>query len=277
VVGRVRFDLRATTPGDANAAALLLQQAVRDARLDPLKPWMRDFVLLEPAGGEPAAPLAANDWRQGAEYRVLFEYRYEDPEDAGGLIVRIPVELRGEQNEDALVTRDVTRWSAIDAPPLRVGGPRAVGTFTALRFAGGGLPAGPVTLLCTHEGAGAPAVHASLDLFAAAVVAGGRNDRVVLADTATFLAHFAAAGAAVTLADPTGNPAPYQPLALLGPPVVPPAPPAAVTRLAEARLEAGEWLEVRYANPALLPGDPQHFPPASDAVLYLRAGRGASA
>jgi hypothetical protein len=119
VEGRVRFDLRATTPGDANAAALLLQQAVRDARLDPMKPWMRDFVLLEPAGGEPATPLAANDWRQGAEFRVLFEYRYEDPEDAGGLIVRIPVELRGEQIEDALVTRDVTRWSAIDAPPLR--------------------------------------------------------------------------------------------------------------------------------------------------------------
>jgi hypothetical protein len=277
VEGRVRFDLRAATAGDAAAAALALQQAVRGARLDALKPWMRDFVLLEPAGGEPAALISPNDWRQGVEYRVLYEFHYEDPEGAGGLIVRIPVELRGEQHEDALVTRDLARWSAADAPPLRIRGPRAIGTLTALAFRGPAFPAGPVTLAVTTEGAGPATSRADLDAFALAVAGGGRNDEVAFADVAALLAAFTASGADVTLADGHAAPAAYQSLALVGPPVVPPAPPPPVARLAGVRLAAGEVLEVRYRNPALLPAEPQHFPPASESVVYLRAGRGPSA
>lgn len=277
VEGRVRFDLHAATPGDAAAAALLLQQKVRDARLDTLKPWMRDFVVLEPAGGDPAALLAPDHWRQGVEYRVLYEFRYEDPEDAGGLIVRIPVEVRGEQHEDALVTRDLTRWSAVDAPPLRARGARAIGTLTALAFEGPAFPAGPVTLAVTTEGAGPANGRADLLAFAVAVVGGGRNDEVVFGDVAALLAAFTADGADVTLADGEGKPAAYLPLALRGPPVVFPAPPSPISLLAGVRLARGEAVEVRYRNPALLPGKPQHFPPASKSVVYLRAGRGPSA
>jgi hypothetical protein len=163
-----------------------------------------------------------------------------------------------------------------------VSGPRAIGTLTALAFKGGpAFPTGPVTLAVTTEGAGPVNHPIDLDAFAAAVVGGGRNDEVAFTDVAALLAAFTPDGADVTLADRNGKPVAYQALALrvppVVPPVVPPAPPSPISLLAGVRLAPGEVLEVRYSNPALLPNEPQHFPLAAESVVYLRAGRGASA
>jgi hypothetical protein len=197
------------------------------------------------------------------EYRVLFEYSYEDPEDAGSLIVRIPLELRGEQREDDAVTRDLTRWDGEAAPPLVLRGPRTVGRLTLLAFTGGAAPPGQVVIRRTFDGAPAAGANGSLAQLAAAVLppAGGRNEEHALADVQALLDAFAPAGAEVTLArlgdppdpPPGGVPADFTPRAL--------------DALRGVRLETpADRLEIRYAA--------AQFPAGSRAVVYLGTARG---
>ncbi|MFL5539934.1 MAG: hypothetical protein ACJ8J0_13120 [Longimicrobiaceae bacterium] len=276
VQARVRYDLRADTPHEAAAAVEELQRQVRAARLDPLLTWIHEFLVLEPDGGEPASPLGQGEgWRQGVEYRVLFEYRYEDLEDAGSLIVRVRVELEGEHHEHDAVTRDLTRWDDTGAPPLRIRGPRAIGPLGALVHPATGLPDGRVTLLRTHDGAaGQPSDHPNLGAFRTAVEGGDRHDRFVFAapgGLAAFVAEFAGEDAnqdgavdTVTLLDPAGSAVPFEARVL--------------DALAGVRLDGpGERFEVGYLDPALPPLVQEKFPDGSLAVVYLRAGRGRSA
>jgi hypothetical protein len=265
VAARVRFELREANPQDVSAAVLQLQLQLRGARTNPL---FRDFLVLEPDGGEPAAPLANNDWRQTAEYRVLFEYRYEDPEEAGSLIVRIPVDLRGEHHEDDLVTRDLTRWDREGAPPLVVRGPRTLDEITLLVHLDGPAPAGQVRVRRTFDGAPPPgAFHVSRAAFAAAVLppSSSRNEELRLPNVQALVDTFAPAGDDVRLArlpdvgDPPDQrvPASFDPRATPG--------------LRGMRMASrAERLEISYQFPAGFPG-------GSRAVLYLRAGRGPSA
>jgi hypothetical protein len=275
VQARVRFDLRGATPQAASAAVLQLQQRVRAARLDPLTPWIHDFLVLEPDGGEPASLQApGGPWRQSAEYRVLFEYRYDDPEGTGSLIVRIPLELRGEHHEDDAVTRDLTRWDRFGAPPLRVRGPRTLTALSALVHPGGGFPHGQVTVLRTHDGAvGLPTFHGTFGKFWTEVQGGARHDAFVfltLGGAASFMAAFADEDEdgnhvvdTVRLMDPAGTPVDYR-ARVLRPPVP--------VRLAGP----GERLEVSYLDPTLTLVQDK-FPDPSRTVVYLRAGRGRSA
>lgn len=273
VEARVRFDLRAADAAAAADATLQLQQRIRSARLEP---GMRDFLVLEPAGADPAQLISDEEgWRQTVEYRALFEYRYEDPEGAGSVIVRIPVDVRGEHHEDAPVTRDVVRWDREGAAPLVVRGPRTVGTLTLLSHAGAGLPAGTVTLLRTHAGAqGPPEDHADPGAFREALRAGGRHDRLVFDSLDAFTAAFVSAGGDVTLAGLETDPVTDEPLpadfAALEPGL------ALGEALAAARLaDAGERFEVGYRDPEPAEGEPgDRFPGDSTAVMYLRAGRG---
>lgn len=268
VDARVRFDLRAATAEDASAAVRALQLQVRNAL-----PGLAEFLVLEPDGGAPAELIDATEkWRQSVEFQVLYEYRYEDPEEAGSIIVRIPVNLRGEQHEDDLVTRDLTRWDREEAPPLVVRGPRTIGELALLAFTGGGAPAGKVTLRRTFEGAPALAHPADLAGFAAAVAAGDAAE-LELPSVQALLDQ-----------DPTPTPPPRPTVTLArlpDPPVGPPPPtpppgvPApfqaySVAALRDARLERpGDRFEVAYEHPA--------FPFPSSAVVYLRARRGTSA
>ena len=273
VEARVRFDLRAADAAAAAEATLLLQQRIRNARLGA---GMRDFLVLEPAGSDPAQLISDEEgWRQTVEYRALFEYRYEDPEGAGSVIVRIPVDVRGEHHEDAVVTRDVARWDREGAAPLVVRGPRTVGTLTLLSHAGTGLPAGTVTLLRTHAGAqGPPEDHAGPGGFRDALRAGGRHDRLEFASLDAFVAAFTSAGADVRLSGLEEDPVTHGPLpadfAALEPG------PALGEALAAARLaDAGERFEVAYRDPDPAPGEAEdRFPGDSTAMMYLRAGRG---
>jgi hypothetical protein len=193
VQARVRYDVRGATAQAAALAVQQLQEQVRAARLDPAK---RDFLVLEPDGGDPAVPMGENEgWRQGVEYRVLYEYHYEDPEDAGSLIVRVRLDLRGEHHEDDAVTRDLTRWDRFGAPPLRVRGPLTITALSALVHPGGGFPPGRVTVLRTHDGAVGPpkSDHPDSGTFWTAVAAGNRHDVFVFNSLggAGFMAAFA--------------------------------------------------------------------------------------
>jgi hypothetical protein len=265
VQARVRFDLRAGTPQDAAIAVQQLQLKVRAARLDPLLPWIHDFLVLEPDGSDPAALIGTDDWRQSVLYRVLYEYRYEDPEESGSLIVRVRMDLRGEHHEDDAVTRDLARWDREDAPPLVLRGPRTVGRLTMLEFTGGGVPAGQVTVRRTFDGAPPAAGTASLADFAAAVLppAGGRNHERLLGGVADLLSAFAPAGKAVRLArlgnlpDTDGVPEDFVPRAL--------------DALRGLRLETpADRLEIRYQGPAA----ETQFPGGAGAVVYLGTERG---
>jgi hypothetical protein len=267
VEARVRFDLWAADAAAAADATLQLQRRIRDARLGA---GMRDFLVLEPAGGDPAQRISDGEgWRQTVEYRVLFEYSYEDPEGAGSVIVRIPVDVRGEHHEDAVVTRDVARWDREGAAPLVVRGPRTVGTLTLLWHTGAGLPAGTVTLLRTHAGAqGPPESHDDPGGFEDALRAGGRHVQLKFDSLKVFKAAFTSAGAAVRLAgleeDPVADFAALEPGPALGEPL-------AAVRLADA----GERFEVAWHDPDPAPGEAKvRFPGDSTAVMYLRVGRG---
>jgi hypothetical protein len=264
VDARVRFDLRGATAEAAATSARDLQTAVRNAL--PTRP---EFLVLEPVDGTPAELLSADEkWRQSVEYRALYEYRYEDPEESGSLIVRIPVELRGEQREDDLVTRDLTRWDREGAPPLVLHGPRRIGELSFLAFTGGGAPAGQVIVRRTFDRAPPPPPPAAdLAAFAAALAAGSRNERLVLADVQALLA-----------LDARPPPRPEVLLARLGD--LPAPPPGGVTAqfqayslaaLRDARLEGpGDRFEIVHQFAGGFPG-------GSNAVVYLRAGRGSAA
>lgn len=273
VEARVRFDLRAADAAAAADATLQLQKRIRDARLGA---GMRDFLVLEPAGADPAQLISDDEgWRQTVEYRALFEYRYEDPEGARSVIVRVDVKARGEHHEDAVVTRDVARWDREGAAPLVVRGPRGVGTLTLLSHAGGSLPAGTVTLLRTHADAvGLPKDHATPGAFRDALRAGGRHDQLVFGSLDAFVAEFVSAGDHVTLAGLEEDSETHEPLPARFAALQPG--PALGEALEAARLaDAGERLEVVYRDPLPPAGQAgDRFPGASKAVMYLRAGRG---
>lgn len=288
VEARIRFDVRGGTPAAAAQRALALQSALREARRAGTLPGIHRFLVLEPDGGDAPRLLAENDWLQSLTYRALYEYRYEDVEEAGSVIVRVPVELRGEHHEDDAVTRDVTRWDREAAPPMRARGPRQVGDLGVLVNPGAGLPAGTVTLLRTHDGATGPAaapVPDTLEGFGAALAAGERHVQLVFASLGDFLAELVSAGDDVTLAGLDGSAAGYQ-ARRAGPDL------RAVLREAWLR-GPGERFEVVYHNPALPAAGPQRFPdpepdpldplepgeppPMTETVMYLRAGRGPAA
>jgi hypothetical protein len=265
VQARVRYDVRGATAQAAALAVGQVQEQVRAARLDPAR---RDFLVLEPDGGDPAVPMGENEgWRQGVEYRVLYEYRYEDPEDAGSLLVRVDVKVRGEHHEDDAVTRELTLWDRKGAPPLVLRGPRTVGRLTLLSHTEGGVPAGQVVIRRTFDGA-PPAQelgYGLLDRFARGMLPprNQRSSRHVL-DVQELLDAFAPAGPPVMLARLSTLPNPPQPG----------VPAAFVPRvwdgLRGVRLETpADRLEIRYLPP--------RFPAGSAAALYLGTARGPTA
>lgn len=68
---------------------------------------------------------AVNAWRETADYRVLFEFRYTDTDDAKSLIARIeidPINIDSEASESTVVTDEMVRWDNLTAPALEVRG-----------------------------------------------------------------------------------------------------------------------------------------------------------
>jgi hypothetical protein len=63
-----------------------------------------------------------NAWRKTADYRVLYEYHYNDTDEAGSLITRIPISIDSQYNEATVVSGEMVRWDNTATPALEVHG-----------------------------------------------------------------------------------------------------------------------------------------------------------
>jgi hypothetical protein len=99
--GTLAFDIYAANAGSSHALAGALEQRLAGSREDLRA---SGFLRLEPIGLRPAeqvvhqpaagSPFAA--WRQRLDYRFSCEIEDEPPEDIGGRIRRVDVEMRGD-------------------------------------------------------------------------------------------------------------------------------------------------------------------------------------
>ncbi|MCA1567694.1 MAG: hypothetical protein LC803_19025 [Acidobacteria bacterium] len=133
----VRFQYWAETPEESDALVTGLQGRLRSAG-NELR--AAGFLRIEAAGITVAESVAAvNDfWRKSADYRVLYEFQYEDNDDALGLIAKIPVDVAGFFANPMEITDDMVRWDDVAAPALAVRGsgtrPRRLSALTAVAF-----------------------------------------------------------------------------------------------------------------------------------------------
>lgn len=140
----VRFQYWAETPEESDTLVTGLQGRLRSAG-NELR--AAGFLHIEAAGITVAESVAAvNDfWRKSADYRVLYEFQYEDNDDALGLIAKIPVDVVGFFTNPMEITDDMVRWDNEAAPTLAVRGsghlrPRRFSALTAVAF----LPDSPM-------------------------------------------------------------------------------------------------------------------------------------
>jgi hypothetical protein len=133
----VRFQYWAQTPEESDASVAGLQGRLRSAG-NELR--AAGFLRIEAATVSAAESVAAvNDfWRKSADYRVLYEFQYEDNDDALGLIAQIPVDVIDFFKKPMEITDDMVRWDAAAAPELAVSGsntrPRRFSALTVVAF-----------------------------------------------------------------------------------------------------------------------------------------------
>jgi hypothetical protein len=204
----VRFQLWAANPNDAETAMTDLTarlMADRDA-------LFTSGILKLALETSPPADLidSLGAWRKTGEFRVLYEFHYEDTDGAESLISRIPIAgdlevMDSPERETTVVTDEMVRWDNEAAPTLAVRGPIRAGGFSALSFVPGPMPSGTITLTRTFDGAaGTPAIHLTLADFLSAVTlpdTPGNHAQFTFASLTDFLAAFGSAGDPVTLGD----------------------------------------------------------------------------
>lgn len=205
---QVQYQLWATGPVEAEAA-----MADLNARLmaDREVLWTAGFLRLtldNALAAEHVPSIGA--WRKQADYKVLYEYRYQDSDGAESLIARIPIHSDPEQRnslqrETTVVTDEMVRWDNEAAPSLVVRGRLSVGGLSMLAYVPSPAPSGAVTLMRTFDGAiGPPAAHPTLAAFLAAVSGDAPSQRhaaVAFVSLDDFITAFNAAGDPVELGD----------------------------------------------------------------------------
>ncbi len=253
----VRFELWAGDSATAETAAANLQTRLFAMR-DDLR---RDGFLRLALESAPPAELVASEWRKLAEYRVLFEHRYQDTDGAESLIARIPIHSDPEtrnslQRETTTVTDEMVRWDNQDAPGLVMRGRFSIGRLSALAFIPGPAPSGAVTLTRTFDGAfGPPTVHPTFAAFLAAVAGENPSDRhaqVIFLSLNDFLTVLGTVDDSMTLGDWNTDNVPdnYESRTLVLEPAI-------------QLVGAGDRFEIAHQNAAL----------NQVAVVYLRATR----
>lgn len=243
----VLFDVTGNQVQQAEDAALTLHGQIL-AQRDALR--TAGFLKIE--GPDFSLPEMddANVFHKTVSYKVLYEYQYRDIDGTASFITRIPVDVDREEagspeRESLLITGPVVRWDREGTPPLVIRGRGTVSRLTLVTFLPV-LPAAPVELLRTFDGASGPPA----DAMTLQDLVNGSHMRRSYASLVDFLADFPAAVDTVELADLDGNPATYQLRTFtFGPELHLPRP---VDRF-EITTSAGAW-------------------GGSGAVLYLRAG-----
>lgn len=91
-----------------------------------------------------------NAWRKTADYRILFEFNYEEVDGAESLIARIPVSINDVFGESMLITDEMVRWDDVEAASLEVRGgarrPFEVKSVSILAFLPDGWDGDGVTI-----------------------------------------------------------------------------------------------------------------------------------
>jgi hypothetical protein len=152
----VRFQYWAVTPEEVDASVAGLQGRLRAAG-NVLR--AAGFLRIEAAETSVAESVATvNDfWRKSADYKVLYEFQFEDNDGAEGLIARIPIDFEGEFTESMVVTDDMVRWDNVAAPTIVVRGnstrPRRVAALAVVAFLPGGWDGAGVTVTASVGGA----------------------------------------------------------------------------------------------------------------------------
>lgn len=205
----VRFQALANNAGDVETAIDTLHATLL-ANKDPL--WAAGFLRLSAEDTSPADLIAPPDtWRKTTDYKLLYEFHYQDTDEARSLIARIPIasdpEVRNSlQREMTVVTDEMVRWDDEDLPARLVVRELArVSSLNALIFVPGAVPEGRVTLRRTFDGAsGPPQLYPNLAEFLAN--AGGstpseRHGQVTFDPFSDFLAAFTPVGSSIMLGD----------------------------------------------------------------------------
>jgi hypothetical protein len=148
---------------DANAASAAIGDL--QGRLLGSREALRGLGVLDLRAHEMAGPAfeaGAPGWYATLDFRVLFEFQYQDDDGASSIIARIPVDLDPERagspdREHLEVTDAMVRWDELAAPELVLeaarGFPR-VGHLSVLALLPA-LPADPADPTAWH---GAPVV-----------------------------------------------------------------------------------------------------------------------
>lgn len=207
----VRFQVSGSTPTEANAQARDLNTRLLAARQALTEAGILRITLesVPPPAFSPVLGL----WGAESDYRILFEYDYEDSEGTESLIARIPIESDLEHalsaaHEVTTVTDELVRWDdAGPAAPLTVRGPRFIGRISALSFVAlaQAPPSGSIVVRRAADGvAGPPTDFGSFDAFLDAVAGTGppnRNARMTFPTLADFLAALGPPEATLRLGD----------------------------------------------------------------------------
>ncbi len=203
----VRFELWGPSAAAVEADTLTLMASI-GAQEVALR--AAGFLKIDQESAAPAEFIAGlNTWRKAIEYALLFEYSYEDTDGADSLIAHIPVDLGLDAvslPEEGMVLKDhMVRWDTEAAPTLRLTGPAAPRSISALSFVAGAAPTGQVIITRTSEGApGLPLDHVSFADFLDAITdpaVSPAHDRFTFASVTTWLAEFSSAGDAIELGD----------------------------------------------------------------------------
>ena len=203
----VRFMVWAAAPGDVDT----LLEGVHSSLLAASDGLRASGFLKFDADGSSLAERVETEsaWRKSADFKVLYEYRFQDSDDAESFLVRIPVrsDLEEEGSPDGTtetVVDQMRRWDDEGAASLVVrgglpGGGRVTG-MTSFDFRPGGFAGDAVVVeRLIANSPTAPTVFGTFDDFIDAVTAPQqpeRHGRFTFAALADFLAAL----------DPPGDP-----------------------------------------------------------------------
>lgn len=255
----VSFQLWSGAPGNLDTAINELHGRLMAAKDDL---WNQGFLRITADKTSFAEHIESLDnWRKATDYKVLYEFRYQDTDGAESLIARIPIHSDPEfhnspDRETTIVTDEMVRWDNETASALSIRGGLDIKSLTALSFIPGTNPVGTITLTRTYDGAtGPPTNFSNLADFLTSVTnpdVPERHAQVTFASLNDFLNEFSAGGDPVTLGDWDQNDIldSYEPFVLAFDRVI--NLPSAVDRL-----------DVAYENTAF----------DQTAILYLRASR----
>ena len=206
-----RFEVWGSDPGAAATALGALNAALTQQRGALRQAGFLRLALEATADSESVSNPSA--WRSHADYRVLYEFAFEDTDGAESLIARIPVTsdlglTTTPSPETFTVTDEMIRWDNESASTLVVRGPLQIGGLSALAFIPAVVPSGAVTLTRTFDNAAGAPASLNLNDFLQAVArtdAPERHAQVSFATLADFVNAFAVAGDPLVMGDWNGD------------------------------------------------------------------------